>query len=661
MRTRLSAVALGVLPLLAAWTAAPPLRAATAESWEKDKAAKLGHWRTQMGLAEPVSERLVLDRTSAARGEIHRFANTDPITSLSLTARIDLRADDSLARVILVDAAGREHLVYEVYPLLVEGRSVRVEDACEETCLLDPVAPQALRLDLVDATVSVEEVRLVRAAGPSLETPSLRKAIKKAQHDAKLERLREAIASRKLAWRAGETTISPWMHEEKRRLFMGGVVPNLQGAEYYRGGVFTIGRPGADAAAATADAGLVDAFDWRSRHGANDPGSPYYDGDPLGSGWMTSVKNQLGCGSCWAFAATGATEALANLYFNEHLDLDLSEQDALSCSGAGSCGGGWPGMTLDYYTQVGVVDEACFPYVAWDQPCEKCPSPQELVQIAGQVPFPRSWPPTETDLKTMILDYGPLSGGIYSWGHAMALVGYRRDADGLTVWIFKNSWGDWGENGYAYVRVPMDDIGWTHALLQPVSATTSYGISCRDEDRDGFYNWGLSPDAPLSCPPQSALEKDCDDSNGRIGPFDRGGRCSKAVHVDVKPGSCPNKLNRKQKGHLQVAIAGTKGFSVKRIDPSSVRLEGVAPTCRTYKDVARPYDPATGKTRARQCTDARRDGRVDLLLKFDNRAIGRALANAEKGDVVPVRLRARLKASHGGGLLVGEDVLLIVK
>ena len=112
------------------------------------------------------------------------------------------------------------------------------------------------------------------------------------------------------------------------------------------------------------ESSLTESFDWRNRHGANDPDSPYYDGDPTGSGWITSVKNQRGCGSCWAFAATGATEALANIYFNEHIDLDLSEQEALSCSGAGSCKGGLPGKTLDYYTSDGVVDEACFPYTA---------------------------------------------------------------------------------------------------------------------------------------------------------------------------------------------------------------------------------------------------------------------------------------------------------
>ncbi len=522
--------------------------------------------------------------------------------------------------------------------------------------------PRSLRLDLVDASVSIDEVRLGRG-GPDESAPALRKAMQKAQHDARLARLKEQIHARKLGWRAGQTTVSPWTFQEKRRLFLGGIVPNLQGAEYYRGGVFAVpSTAGPTATVATESSGLVAEFDWRSRHGANGPRSPYYDGDPLGSGWMTSIKNQDGCGSCWAFAATGATEAVVNLYFNDHIDLDLSEQDALSCAGAGSCAGGWPGMTLDYYAQAGVVDEACFPYVATDVPCDKCADPEQVIRIAGQVPFPQSWPPSEGELKRMILDYGPLSGGIYSWSHAMALVGWRSDpADGSPIWIFKNSWGDWGENGYGYLKVDMYDIGWTHALKQPVSSAVPYAIRCRDEDGDSFYNWGISWTRPDTCPEEAPAERDCDDSDAAAGPFGPGGACQGFVHVDVRPGSCPNLLNRTSRGVLPVAIVGTKGLPVVRIDVASITLEGVAPVAHATGDVATPYDPAIGRTGAKDCSDAGGDGVADLLLKFETEPIAKALSGAARGDVVPLRLRARLKPKYGAGALFGEDVVVVVK
>ena len=37
-----------------------------------------------------------------------------------------------------------------------------------------------------------------------------------------------------------------------------------------------------------------------------------------------------------------------------------------------------------------------------------------------------------------------------AWGHAVYVCGHRALPDGRKVLIFKNSWGDWGDNGYGY-------------------------------------------------------------------------------------------------------------------------------------------------------------------------------------------------------------------
>lgn len=57
---------------------------------------------------------------------------------------------------------------------------------------------------------------------------------------------------------------------------------------------------------------FIDSFDWRNRHGIN---------------WDTSVKHQGSGGGCRAFATVSETELYVNLYYNQKLDLDLSEQD----------------------------------------------------------------------------------------------------------------------------------------------------------------------------------------------------------------------------------------------------------------------------------------------------------------------------------------------
>ncbi|NJM15161.1 MAG: T9SS type A sorting domain-containing protein [Bacteroidales bacterium] len=326
---------------------------------------------------------------------------------------------------------------------------------------------------------------------------------------------------------------------------------NTYGVEYYKAGVFELVSNETTALKAKADPVSVynSAYDWRAKHGANNPTSPYYDGDPVGSGWITSIKNQGGCGSCWAFAATGTAEAIANLYFNQHLNMDLAEQDALSCSGAGTCAGGWPGLTLDYFAGTGVVNESCFPYAGSDLACsQKCASPAELVKIGGQIAFPEQGSKTEDELKRMLIKYGPISGGVYPWSHALVMVGYKvlkagdylyhktydnsvfmtlQPGDpliGRTAWIFKNSWGEsFGEDGYINLVTDISNIGWTHAALLPVTSQVHQqtSIKCLDLDGDGYYNWGIGP-KPAHCPPCPDLP-DGDDSNPALGPVDEFG------------------------------------------------------------------------------------------------------------------------------------------
>jgi hypothetical protein len=216
-------------------------------------------------------------------------------------------------------------------------------------------------------------------------------------------------------------------------------------------------------------------------------------------------------------------------------NLDLAEQDALSCSGAGDCDGGLPSIALDYYTNVGVVDEACFPYTATDQACEnKCTNPSEQIQISGRETFGQATPKTEEELKRLTIENGPLSGGVFSLRHAMTLVGYEKDPDdGETIWIFKNSWGTgYGENGYWKIKTSIDNIGWTHALITPVIpviSSTPLEIGCDDRDGDGLYNWGISNSVPPSCPQGIPTEKDCDDSDRNFGPFLANGDCSESA------------------------------------------------------------------------------------------------------------------------------------
>jgi hypothetical protein len=68
-------------------------------------------------------------------------------------------------------------------------------------------------------------------------------------------------------------------------------------------------------------------------------------------GRVTPVRNQRNCGSCWAFTALGAYEGNEAIRNNQLIN--ASEQRLVSCSGAGSCAGGWWHTAFDYMLPTG--------------------------------------------------------------------------------------------------------------------------------------------------------------------------------------------------------------------------------------------------------------------------------------------------------------------
>jgi hypothetical protein len=137
-----------------------------------------------------------------------------------------------------------------------------------------------------------------------------------------------------------------------------------------------------------------------------------------------------------------------------------------------------------------------------------------------------------------------------------------------------------------------------------------------------------------------------------------------SVYVDIKPGSCPNPLNKKSEGLLPVAILGTKDFDVTAIDPSSIKLSRDPVSCFaepirwSYEDVATPFDGERC-----DCHDHDGDGYLDLTLKFDIQELVSCLAleSLVAGQPVPLTLTGNLTEEHSNTPIEGQDCILILK
>jgi len=490
-----------------------------------------------------------------------------------------LPTDTSLVRIILKDTYNNEFIIYEDYALIHNTYFSSVNHFGEETFYLPATSGYRVIVQLNNASVYINQFEYYTT--PFAGYVDLLRAHLYSLTQLKADEMNNKIKNRQMLWFAGLTPYTALSYELKKSLF--GDKYNMEGWDFYLGGFYIQMSQINNVNKTTPNGTLVEEFDWRKKHNANSSTSPYFDGDPdyyyewwgdstgnhegnvheYGNGWMTGIQNQTHFGrcpkGCYAFAPIAAVEAVTNLYFNKHLNYDLSEQEAVSCehdylSTNDNCYyGSISGCSLifQYIKQYGISNEGCFQWKdSMDACASKCNNPLYTLKITNDtniVSYPYNY--DKDVLKKDIINYGPHS--IAMNGHAMCIVGFGKIKEGqvihcgngwsptiivgsgsplidATYWILKNSGGPkFGDGGYLYlvdnnINTHQNTFVEFYRIKTPITGTNDT-VRCVDLDGDGYYNWGIGPKpANCNCPSQ----EDGNDADPLMGPYDANYYCT---------------------------------------------------------------------------------------------------------------------------------------
>ena len=248
------------------------------------------------------------------------------------------------------------------------------------------------------------------------------------------------------------------------------------------------------------DATVPDAVDWRDE------------------GMVSAVKNQMNCGSCWAFATTAAYESIVMI--SGLGEYDLAEEYVLECTSAyvsdirtSSCAGGYVVDALPMLLEFGAPTEDVYPYISNNYGgstlgyettpgiCDRADTSAWVMETINAEHF--SFNDLDDATLKLHVAYAPvvaliyadtgfmnLGSGVYSGcpdyatskgliNHAVLIVGYTEDGD----WIVKNSWDTtWGNNGYGIVskdadcalKAYVDELNGDNEILEAEPLTKFY-------------------------------------------------------------------------------------------------------------------------------------------------------------------------------------------
>jgi len=198
--------------------------------------------------------------------------------------------------------------------------------------------------------------------------------------------------------------------------------------------------------------------------------------------WPTCIhpiRDQQGCGSCWAFSGSEVLSDRFCIVSNKSINQVLSAQYLVSCdTQQWGCDGGYLPDSWKFLENTGDVSDSCSPYksgagvVPACSKLSKCADGSTLRKYYAKKNSTKSFT-NATAIQAEILANGPVQAGMdvysdfmsyrsgiytnttgstYLGGHAVKIVGWG-NSNGANYWIVANSWGVyWGESGFFRIK-----------------------------------------------------------------------------------------------------------------------------------------------------------------------------------------------------------------
>lgn len=124
------------------------------------------------------------------------------------------------------------------------------------------------------------------------------------------------------------------------------------------------------------------------------------------------------------------------------------------------------------------------------------------------------------------------------------------------------------------------------------------------------------------------------------------------IAIDIHPGSYPNPINTRKEGTIPVAILGSAGFDVTKIDPASLRLEGAPLATRGQGSLQYSFEDVSGDFTS--TLEGKPDGYPDLVGHFPANQ-----ANWWAG-METATITGNLRPEYGGIPIEGSDSIKLL-